>query len=237
MTRQPLKVRLMRGTVEFLGRHPTLRKAFFWLNFYGLRLAKPVEYLLLRELMDCKSVLDLGCGRHSMVPILPKSVNTVGVEFFEPHLDEARESARHSSYVHADITKADFPEKSFDAVVMLDVIEHLPKAQGEALLSSMQRWARKKIVIFTPNGFVHQHEYDENPLMEHLSGWEPGDFRRLGFNKVFGVRGFKELKKDCHEHGHGCECEVDSVADITQIVTYHVPQWAFQLFCVKELAR
>jgi hypothetical protein len=70
--------------------------------------------------------------------------------------------------------------------------------------------------------------------MAHRSGWTVGDFKRLGF-KVYGVRGFKKLKKGCHDHGQGCDGSVDSPADITQLITYHVPEWAFQLFCVKEI--
>lgn len=226
-----------RQGVEALGRKGWLRRPFFWAGFLTLRLAYPVQFLLLRELIDCESVLDLGCGRHSMVPILPKSVRTVGVEFFKPHLDEAVAKKRHHEYVHADITKVDFPAKSFDAVVLLDVIEHLKPEEGRELIEKMERWARKKLVVFTPNGYLHQEEFDENPLMAHQSGWTVADFKAHGFNKIFGVRGFKGWKKGCHDHDHGCEGDVDSLADISQIYTYHAPEKAFQLFAVKELRR
>ncbi len=234
-------IRGMRSAVEGMADSAALRGVFSWMGFYSVRLLYPVQYLLLRELSDCRSVLDLGCGRHSMVPILPRKIHTVGVEFFKPHYEEAAQKGRHREIRHADITTVDFPEKSFDAAVLLDVIEHLPKEAGEALLEKMGRWARKKIVVFTPNGFLHQDTYDENPLMAHQSGWTTEEFKKMEF-KVYGVRGFKSLVRQDHGHDHDHEHEAKPhlggmLADLTQVATYHWPEKAFQIFCVKELGR
>ncbi len=226
----------MKRTVNSLGDHPLLQKPFFWAGFFTVRLIYPVQYLLLRELISCRNVLDLGCGRHSMVPILPSKIDTTGVELFEPHLKEAITKGRHNRYIQGDVTKVGFPDKSFDAVVLLDVIEHLSKEEGAALMGRMERWARKKVVIFTPNGFLHQDEFDENPLMRHRSGWESDEFQKLGY-KVYGVRGLRALKKKSFEedHDHHGHDAIDGPSDLAQILTYHVPSWAFQLFCVKTL--
>ena len=56
----------------------------------------------------------------------------------------------------------------------------------------------------------------------------------MGF-LVYGVKGFKVLKK---EGGHfdGKQSGVlDYLVDLTQIITYYWPVSAFQLFCVKNL--
>ncbi len=233
-------IRGMKKAVEGMADNAALRAVFAGAGFYTLRLAYPVQYLVLRELSDCGSVLDLGCGRHSMVPILPKKIRTVGVEFFKPHYEEAVKKGRHSEYIHEDILKVSFPDKSFDAVVMLDVIEHLKKEDGLALIEKMQRWARKKIAIFTPNGFLHQDEYDENPLMAHQSGWTAEEFKKMGF-RVYGVRGFKSMIPDEHGHDHDHDHENakpslgDSLTNLTQVITYHCPEKAFQLFTVKDV--
>ena len=231
--KQAASVRRMRGVVEFLGARPAWRKPFFVLGFPTVRLAFPVQFLLLRELIETESVLDLGCGKHSMVPIIPARIRKVGVEYFEPAYVEASRKARHHEVIHADVTGVDFPAKSFDAVVLLDVIEHLPKEEGERLIARMETWARKKVIVFTPNGFLHQDHYDENPLMEHKSGWTPDDFRSRGF-RVHGVNGFKALKKDAFDHDAKPTLK-DRLVDLTQIATYHKPEWAYQLFCVKDL--
>ncbi len=225
---------LSRKIVNFLGLHPWLRKIFLCLGFFTLRLAHPVEYLILRELSGLESVLDLGCGRHSMVPIIPTWIYTMGVEIFEPDYQAAVQSKRHKRYSNQDILTVDFPEKSFDAVVLLDVLEHLPKEKGAAILKKVEKIARKKIIIFTPNGFLPQNDFNENPYMDHLSGWEVNEFKSRGF-KVYGVRGLKSMYKNMkHEHSDGYAHS--NIQDYGQILTYHFPEKAFQLFCVKDLS-
>lgn len=197
----------------------------------------PLEYLLIRELLRCRSVLDLGCGRHSMVGILPKErYRTVGVELFEPYLEQAVKSARHFEYIRADMRKIEFKDKSFDAVVLLDVLEHLKKEEGLALLEKARRWARKKVIINTPNGYYEQAAYDGNDLQEHISGWEVGEFRVRGFS-VKGLRGFNfthiilkrlslpsALKEFCVR-----------IFNIFNFFVYFFPAAAHQLFCVKDM--
>ena len=217
--------------VNFMGAHPLFRKIFLGLGFFTIRLGFPLEYLVLRELSDMESVLDLGCGRHSMVPILPSWINTVGVEVFESYYRDAVASKRHKRYIREDIMTVDFPDKSFDAVVLLDVLEHLPKEKGNVLLRRAERWARKKIVIFTPNGFLPQDNFDENPFMDHCSGWEVDDFLTHGY-KAFGVRGFKSVKRAVDASGHASSTWMD----LAQVFTYYQPKSAFQLFCVKDLS-
>ena len=224
----------MKRGVQTLDRHPWMQAPFFALGFFTLRLWYPVQYLLLRELLGCDSVLDLGCGRHSMVPIIPPRIRTVGVELFEPHYQEALKKGRHTEYVQADIRAVEFPDKSFDAVVMLDVLEHLTPEEGRRMLEKMQRWARKRVVIFTPNGYLHQDEYDSNPYMEHRSGWTASDMKAAGF-RVYGVRGFKSVISHFFHHDDDKPGFLGRLLDLAQIATYHLPGSAFQLFCVKDL--
>ena len=222
---------LPKAAVNFLGKHSLIRRVFFGMGFFTLRLFFPLEYLVLRELIDCESVLDLGCGRHSMVPIIPTWIHTVGVEVFESYYRDAVASRRHKLYIRENILTVDFPAKSFDSVVLLDVLEHLPKEKGNELLLKAEKWARKKVVIFTPNGYLPQDDFDENPYMDHCSGWEVKDFSDRGY-KVFGVRGFKAVKRSVDASGHAR----GTWMDLAQIITYHQPASAFQLFCVKTLS-
>ena len=43
----------------------------------------------------------------------------------------------------------------------------------------MEKVARKKVIVFTPNGFVPQRPYDGNPFQEHLSGWSVDEIHEL----------------------------------------------------------
>ena len=84
---------------------------------------------LKKELSDCDSVLDLGCGRNSPLQYcdIPHSV---GVELFKPALKESKNKKIHNKYVEKDIRKIKFKPKSLDGVVALDVLEYLTKKAG-----------------------------------------------------------------------------------------------------------
>jgi len=188
---------------------------------------------LKRELSNCNTVLDLGCGNNSLLQYCNASFS-LGVENFEPYLKENKKKRIHNQYIKADITKIDFKPKSFDAVIAIDVLEHLTKKEGYKLLEKMEKWAKKKIIIFTPNGFVFQDGYDNNPLQEHKSGWEVKELEELGF-EVFGMNGWKELR------GYKASIKYRPIilwriiSDLTQKMVYYYPKLAFQLYAVKKI--
>jgi len=176
----------------------TNKKAYF--QFVKKKAIKPLYIklfpswikLLKKEISDCDTVLDLGCGYNSLIQYcnVPFSV---GVELFEPYLEESKKKGIHNEYIKEDIRKVELKPKSFDAVVLLDVLEHLTEEEGYELIKKMGKWARKKIIIFTPNGLVYQDGYDNNSLQEHKSGWSVKKLEKLGF-KVYGINGWKKLR-------------------------------------------
>jgi len=103
-------------------------------------------------------------------------------------IEASRRTGIHTEYVEGDARHVEFPPESFDAVIMMDLLEHLDPADGTALLSKVERIARRKVMVFTPNGFVRQHEYDCNPLQVHRSSWSVDSFRRRGY-EIYGMEG------------------------------------------------
>ena len=198
-----------------------------------LRLFPTFPITLKRELSGCNTVLDLGCGYGSPLQLfnIPFSV---GVELFEPYLQESRRRGIHSQYIRADIRRVEFSPRSFDAVIAVEVLEHLTKQEGAELLGRMEQWARKKVIVATPNGCLCKGTYDNNPLQEHKSGWHVKELRGLGF-KVFGIAGWKGLR------GHKALIKYRPaflwmrISDLTQKITYHYPKLAFQLLAVKRI--
>ncbi|MEK7092696.1 MAG: class I SAM-dependent methyltransferase [Patescibacteria group bacterium] len=144
-----------------------------------------------KHLRGCQTILDVGCGNNSPVGLLEKRYTTVGVDAYKPSVEESKKRKIHNTYILGDIKKLDslVKEKSFDAVVALDVIEHLEKDDGYKLLDNMERAARKKVILVTPNGFIPQYNRD-NKLQTHLSGWTVEDFANRGY-QVEGIYGTK----------------------------------------------
>jgi ubiquinone/menaquinone biosynthesis C-methylase UbiE len=207
---------------------PLIRK------FYRFFFPPGKEYVK-KELADCETALDLGCGPNSPLEGTALSY-TVGVDIFEPYLKECRRKKIHSSYIRADIREIEFKDSSFDAVLMLEVLEHLTKEEGRRLLDKCARWARKKVIITTPNGYLPQDGYDNNPLQEHISGWSVEELRRLGF-RVTGLLGWKKLRGYKAMLRHRPTLLWQVISDLTQKLTYHYPGLASRLLAVKILAK
>lgn len=188
---------------------------------------------LRKELASCDTVLDLGCGcsspiQHCNVPF------SVGVELFEPYLEESEKKGMHNQYIKADVRSLELKPKSFDAVIAIEVLEHLTKEEGRALIRKAETWARKKVMITTPNGYIWQNAYDANPLQEHKSGWSIGELRELGF-EVYGMNGWKNLRgyKGSIKYKPALLWQI--ISELTQKLTYFYPKPAFQLFAIKQI--
>jgi Methyltransferase domain len=192
--------------------------------------------ILRAELGDCRTAVDLGCGQSSPLPFCGVPY-AVGVDVYRGYFeDSGRRAHGHSAYIEADVRRVEFRERSIDAVLALEVVEHLPKQDGWALIERMERWARRKVIISTPNGFVPQRPDDKNVHQEHLSGWLPEEFTARGY-RVCGFSGWKRLRDDDSQLKYRPEFVWQRVVDITQLITYRLPRLAFQFYAVKECAR
>jgi hypothetical protein len=69
---------------------------------------------------------------------------------------------------------------SFDLITALDVIEHLPKADGLRLIDDMESLCSGRIIWATPNG--PWAVYPGVKYHCHLSGWLPGEFTARGYS-------------------------------------------------------
>lgn len=154
---------------------------------------------ILRNLIvpDCRTLLDVGCGNNSPIQSFSNLIYSVGVDISETSIFLAKEKRIHNQYYVCDIRKLSglFQAGSFDCVLASDVIEHLKKEEGVFLIKEMEKIAKKRVVIFTPNGYVPQKGTPENPYQQHLSGWNVQEMRSLGY-RVFGIHGFKWFRKE-----------------------------------------
>jgi len=218
-------------------------KKIYSLKIFG-KLFHTLIYCLEKELSDCKSVLDLGCGPSSPLKYCKNIMFSVGVEAFAPYLERSQKNKVHTKYINGKIENLEFPEKSFDAVIMIEVLEHLSQETGLKIIKKAEKWARKKIIVSTPNGFINQKEIDKNILQKHLSGWDYQKMKKLGF-KIMGLAGLKVLRTEVQNETMGNDLTTSIkfkpkifwfiVASLSQLLTYYFPSLAFELFSVKLL--
>ncbi len=137
-----------------------------------------------RSCRPVHTVLDIGPG------IRPQSlVDSDTHVCFEPYAEYASIlSSEHPQLVVVQGTWQDavqmMPSSSVDTVVLLDVIEHLPKEDGRRLLDATVAIARSQVVVFTPLGFMAQGDLEDKDAwgldgtdwQVHRSGWSPEDF-------------------------------------------------------------
>jgi SAM-dependent methyltransferase len=157
-----------------------------------------VKLALRNALADCASVLDVGCGPASTLRQLGAS-KCVGIDGYLPAVEEARQKNTHDEILHGDIRELPqhFKAGQFDACIAMDVIEHLPKQDGLKLMRDMEVIAKKKVVFFTPNGFLPQKHATVSDLQEHLSGWEVKEMQCHGY-MVEGQLGPKKWRGEYH---------------------------------------
>jgi len=202
-----------------------------------------VVFCLKRELTDCESVLDLGCGPSSPIQYCENIKYSVGVEVFPDYLLQSEAKKIHSKYLKKNILDLDFPADSFDAVIMIEVLEHLPADVGKKIIIRAEKWAKKKVIITSPNGFIKQKAVDRNPWQRHLSGWDFRKMQSLGFN-CHGLAGAKFLRQEVENDTMGDDLTSSIrlrprlfwffIASFSQAIVYRFPKLAFELFSVKN---
>jgi hypothetical protein len=160
----------------------------------------------------------------------------VGIDAFEPAIEQSKKLNIHNSYRVMDCRKIgeEFQEKSFDCVCALDFIEHLSKEDGLKLIDSMERIAKKKVIIFSPNGFLSQGVHDGNPFQPHLSGWEVEEMKDMGYH-VIGIGGLKIFKGEVARIKWRPKFFWSRISLLSQPLVINRPSIAFAILCVKDL--
>ena len=109
----------------------------------------PVEYVSwVAELTDRVpppgAVLDLGCG--CGVPLArdlsSAGYDLTGVDISEVQIDRARRLVPAAQFLRDDFTRVQFPAASFEAIVCLYAIIHVPLDLQPALITKIAEWLR-----------------------------------------------------------------------------------------------
>ena len=197
------------------------------------------EGILQEQLKECHSVLDMGCSRSSRLQHIDnKKLFKIGVDCYEKYIKESKLKNIHDRYLKCNFLEYDFSEmyKKIDAVIALDVVEHLSKKDTLTLIKIMEKIAKKLVLVGTHNGFVPQDKAkDGNVLQKHVSGWSVQDFTTRGY-KVHGTNGLFCLrdKQNYNKIKYKPKILFDQISNLTNLYVYNRPEKAAYLMAIKR---
>jgi SAM-dependent methyltransferase len=135
------------------------------------------------ETAGTESVLDVGTGpgkflRHARSPL------RIGLDAQAPGFGQIR--LQGDAMAVLPLLGTD----SVDVVMSTDFLEHLERPDSELALWHMLRIARRKVLVFTPDGFAPQHDGlpnakrftpEEWKWQTHRCGWTRAELEECGF--------------------------------------------------------
>ena len=135
-----------------------------------------------------RSVLDVACGLSLKSQYIDAEIR-VGVDIYRPYLEKIQADVPYVALQAdaLDIGKLFLP-RSFDLVLLLDIVEHLEKPQSLQLMEMAESIARVAVIVETPKGYVPQnidiwgHGGDE--FQTHRCGWEPEELAARGYQCI-----------------------------------------------------
>lgn len=112
-----------------------------------------LRYQLVIEIvdeLDPQEILDVGSGRHGLSWYADRKVVQTDLEFPALENDSARLGS--AQFVMAQAEALPFRASSFDVVIALDLVEHLPQAIREPAIKELCRVGRRAVIVGYPDG-------------------------------------------------------------------------------------
>jgi hypothetical protein len=137
-----------------------------------------------------ESVVELGAMFGDNFRFVASGVkHRIAVEIHEPYIERGRRQNPNAGYtwIQGDIRNIGeiLGGRVHDVGLLLDVIEHVEKSEGEKLLRKCQRLFRK-LLVFTPDGLTPQERdvfgMGADTWQRHRCGWSAEDLEAFGFH-------------------------------------------------------
>jgi hypothetical protein len=150
-------------------------------------MANHVTYKLNNYLKDCYSILDICCGNGIVSSGLIYN-NITGMDICDEYLQSYKNIVPRSKILKFDISaymnksleerKNILLSKSYDIVMCIDGVEHFEKELSEIFIQDMERIAREKVIIFTPENAINPKLIVPN-FPKNVWGTEKGDIFQI----------------------------------------------------------
>lgn len=143
-----------------------------------------------------ESLLVLCCGIGQELKRLNTN-NITAVDISPEYIKEVKKNYPEVNAINSDAL--DFarkqPDNSYDVVSFIDGLEHMDKKSGIEILGHIKRIARKRVVLFlpeglSPDGYLRNEPHNAwdiegaDEYQKHKSGWRDDEIKALGFTGV-----------------------------------------------------
>lgn len=136
-------------------------------------------------------VLDAGCGTGALSGVLrPYCTYLVGCDLSMYYTHRAKNRGRYDDLVLCDVSHLPFKSKSFFALIGNQLLEHLPKEDGQRALGQFDEVA-DRIFLTMPTEWAWTKQINKaiergNIYEEHRSRWSMRELKKRGYT----VRGY-----------------------------------------------
>lgn len=128
---------------------------------------------ILKKFIKGKKILDVGCGVGVYVDYLSKlGFEAVGVDFVSEFIVKALKN-QQGTFLVAAADKLPFKNKSFDTVLLFNILEH---GDDKKILAEAKRVAKGRIIVIVPKvvdqsladtGVIYRHYLDKSHQREY----------------------------------------------------------------------
>ena len=164
-------------------------------QLYGARLAERFKTTATLLPAPPASILDVGCG----AGVLTDYLTELGYIATGADIASGTMEQMVSPHVTASIDALPFDDRTFDAVVASEVLEHLPVDIYQGACSEIGRVARASVIVTVPNReslesattrcpqcgcvyslFGHLRRFDDGALAQLIPGWRLAQLQQVG---------------------------------------------------------
>ncbi len=158
------------------------------LPFYRWHPEVAIRYLpIVSEILknDYQTILEVGSGGLGITPYLGREVTGLD-RHFDPPIHPLVKTKIGSAL------KIPFEDKSFDVVISVDMLEHLPSTQRKKAIAEILRVTKKEIILAVPTGQESLNQDQE--LAAFYKKINRNNYPFLTEHKSFGLPSKEEIK-------------------------------------------